>query len=260
MSGRQPSLAGRRIVVTRRPEQSERLSLRLRELGATVIELPLIDVAPPLDTAPLNSALRDLRRYDWILFTSANAVRWVAARLGVLGVPRTELTSRKLASVGPATTEALREAFGGADVSVEAKRHDAEGLLDELAGRARDRRFLLPTSDRGRDALSIGLREAGGDVDVVVAYRTVAPDGLRERIGEALRGGADLVTLASPSAVENLAAATPELVPRLRAAVIGRITEEACRRAGLAVAVVAEPSTADGLVAALARHFARSPP
>jgi uroporphyrinogen-III synthase len=97
-------------------------------------------------------------------------------------------------------------------------------------------------------------------VDVVVAYRTVAPAGLREEIIAGLRDGADAVTFASPSAVENLMAAAGELAPRIKAAVIGPVTQEACRRAGIEVDVVAEPATTEGLAAALLRRFARAAP
>jgi uroporphyrinogen-III synthase len=246
-------LAGRRIVVTRRPEQSGRLCARLEQMGATVVELPLIEVVPPLDMAPLDTAVRGLDGYDWIVFTSANAVRSVSERITDLGLGERALTRRKVASIGPATTRALRGAFPGLVVSVEATQHDAESLLRELAAAARGLRFLVPTSDRARDVLPEGLRRAGGTVDVVTAYRTVAPAGLRERISECLRGGADLVTFASPSAVENFVAAAAEWVPRVRAAVIGPVTEEACRRAGIEVRVIAEPSTADGLATAIER-------
>jgi uroporphyrinogen III methyltransferase/synthase len=248
-------LAGRRIVVTRRPEQSARLCVRLEELGATVVELPLIEVAPPAEIAPLDAALRRLDGYDWVLFTSANAVRSVSERMTDLGLEERTLTSRKIASIGPSTTRALRESFPGVAVSVEAANHDAESLLKELATGARGRRFLLPSSDRARDLLPGGLREEGAEVDVVVAYRTVAPADLRERVLAGLRGGADLVTFASPSAVENFAAAAAEVVPRTRAAVMGPVTERACRAAGIEVRVVAEPSTAEGLAAAIERHF-----
>lgn len=257
---REPSkpLAGRRIVITRRPEQSGWLCARLVEMGATVIELPLVEVAPPAEMGPLDDALRRLDRYDWAVFTSANAVRSVSERMTDLGIAERGLTRRKIASVGPATTRALRACFPDLAVSVEASKHDAETLLEELAAGARGLRFLLPTSDRARDRLPAGLREAGAEVDVVVAYRTVAPADVRERVVAGLRAGVDLVTFASPSAVENFVAAAPEWVPRIAAAVIGPVTEEACRRAGVAVRVVADPATAQGLAEALVRRFGRT--
>jgi uroporphyrinogen-III synthase len=97
-------------------------------------------------------------------------------------------------------------------------------------------------------------------VDVVTAYRTVAPAGLRDQVLDGLRHGADLVTFASPSAVDNLVAAAADVAADVKAAVIGPVTEEACRRAGIEVRVVAEPSTVQGLAAAIERHFTCSPP
>ncbi len=248
-------LAGRRIVVTRRPEQSAWLCARLEEMGATVIELPLVEVAPPAEMAPLDDALRRLDRYDWAVFTSANAVRSVSERMTDLGLAERRLTSRKIASVGPSTTRALRGCFPGVAASVEASKHDAETLLEELAAGARGLRFLLPTSDRARDVLPDGLRRVGATVDVVTAYRTVAPAGLRDQVLAGLRAGVDLVTFASPSAVENFVAAAPDWVARIAAAVIGPVTGKACRRAGIDVKVVAAPATAQGLAASLERHF-----
>jgi uroporphyrinogen-III synthase len=115
--------------------------------------------------------------------------------------------------------------------------------------------MLLPTSDRARDVLAERLREAVAGRRGVVAYRTVAPADLRERVLAGLRAGVDLVTFASPSAVENFVAAAPEWVARIPAAAIGPVTEEACRRAGIDVKVVAVPATAQGLAASMERYF-----
>jgi uroporphyrinogen III methyltransferase/synthase len=253
-------LAGRRIVVTRRPEQSAWLCARLGELGATVVELPLIEVAPPVDTKPLDDALRAVDRYDWVVFTSANAVRAASERITDLGIAERTLTNRKIASIGPSTTRALRECFPGVAVSIEPARHDAASLLKGLATDARGRRFLLPSSDRARGTLAVGLREQGAQADVVVAYRTIAPADLGQKVLEGLRQRPDLVIFASPSAVQNLLAVAEGQARRIPAAVIGLVTEEACRRAEIEVRVVASPSTAEGLVAAIARHFSHTTP
>jgi uroporphyrinogen-III synthase len=103
--------------------------------------------------------------------------------------------------------------------------------------------------------LPAGLRSKGAVVDVVVAYRTVAPADLKEQIRAALHGGIDVATFASPSAVENFVARAGDLGSGLAAAVIGPVTERAARHAGLRVVAVASPSTAEGLAFALAGHF-----
>lgn len=244
-------LAGRRILVTRRPEQSPSLTEPLRALGATVLELPLIEIRPPLDWGPLDSALARLSEYDWLVLTSSNAVEAVAERRTTLGLAG---PLPKVAVVGPATREALIAAFAGRQPDLEpAESHRAEGLLEAFASLAVSGvRCLLPSSHQARDTLAAGLRALGALVDPVIAYRTVQPEGLEEGLRDLLAQGLDLVVLASPSAVEGFVMAAGAAAAGARAAVIGPVTEEAARKAGFDVVVVAKPSTAAGLVAAIA--------
>jgi uroporphyrinogen III methyltransferase / synthase len=245
-------LRGRRILVTRRPEQSSGLAGALREKGATVIEVPLIAVAPPLDWAPLDVALRRLEGYDWIAFTSANAVRAVAGRVRSLG-----LTPRfpHGASVGPATTEATHEHLPACAIEMEPLADfRAEGLLAAFPDEAvRGRRFLLPVSDKARDVLADGLTARGAGVERVVVYRTVAPSDAAPALAQALAEGVDAVAFASPSAVDNFIELAPTLGNAVPAAVIGPVTEARARAVGLRVVATAEPSTAEGLAIALVR-------
>lgn len=250
-------LRGRRVVVTRRPEQSGELCRALADLGAEVLELPTLAIAPPADCGPLDDALRRLSAFDWLVFTSANAVTSVRDRLAAL---RLESPARppRGASVGAATTTACREALPWLQVELQPEADfRAEGLLAafervEVAGRF----VLVPLSERARDVLVSGLAARGARVEAPVAYRNVAPPGLAERYAQLERAGFDLLVFASPSAIENLAAAVGEPALRGRAAaVIGPVTEQAARRAGLDVRVCAEPSTAAGLAAALARRY-----
>jgi uroporphyrinogen III methyltransferase/synthase len=256
------SLAGRRIVVTRRPEQAGALTARLRALGADVVELPTVAIGPPEDWAALDGALRDLHRYDWLVVTSANAVAAVADRLESLGLGRSTVgRGTAVASVGPATTEALLARFPDATVDLQpVAEFRAEGLAEALTARPiAGQRFLLPVSDRARPFLREALAAAGARVDAVVAYRTLPPEQLREHVKSLIHGGFDALVFASPSAVENLAKVAGEAVRALPAAVIGPVTEAAARKAGLDVRVVAEPSTADGLVAGLVRLLGTRP-
>lgn len=250
------SLAGRRLLVTRRPEQSGALAALLRERGATVVELPTLALAPPADPAPLDAALRSLAGYDWLALTSANAATALAARLTTLGLPPPERLPRG-ATVGAATSAAARSALPWLSIDLEpARDFRAQGLLAafeacDLAGR----RVLLPLSERARDVLAEGLRARGAAVDAPVAYRNLAPPGLRAAFEQALSGGLDLLLFASPSSVENLREAAADLLAGRACAVIGPVTERAARAAGLEVQAVAEPSTVEGLVHALDRRF-----
>ena len=250
-------LAGRRILVTRRPEQAGSLRERLGELGATVIEVATLEVVPPEDPAPLDAALRALHRYHWLLFTSANAVRFVADRFSALGLaPVRALEGVRLGSVGPATTTAIRERLPGVAVGLEPESDfRAEGLiaaLGDVAGLA----ILFPASDQARDVLPSTLEARGATVDVVVAYRTATPADLVARLAACLEEGVDLVTFASPSAVSGfLQGLGGRTGAGIACAVIGPVTEAAAREGGLDVRAKASPSTAEGLVTAIRTLF-----
>jgi len=249
-----PVLGGRRILVTRRPSQAGALAERLRALGAHVVEIPAIDVAPPEEPGPLEGALARLADYDWVVLTSPNAVRAVAGRLKALGSePLLNGARPALAAVGPSTADAINEELTGRRVDLlPTSEFRAEGLLAAFAQRrsVEGQRFLLPVADRARDVLAEGLRDQGAVVDVVVAYRTVAPANLPEAIAARLDEGIDLALFASPSAAENFASAAGDRARGLPVAVMGPVTERAARALGLDVRAVASPSTLDGLVAA----------
>jgi uroporphyrinogen-III synthase len=252
------TLAGRRIVVTRRPGQSTALVAGLRDRGAEVLEVPAIEIAPPDDPAPLDAALRGLERYQWIAFTSGNAARAVADRLAAIGLPPS-LAARgpRIASIGPSTTDALRAGFPGDPVSLEpAGEFRAAGLVRAFSREpVKGARVLLPVSSLARDELARGLLDLGAVVDSIPAYRTVEPHGLRAAVARCLAGKPDAVTFASPSAVTGFASAAGAEALGLPAVVIGPTTEAAARAAGLDVRAVAEPSTTEGLLAALEALF-----
>jgi uroporphyrinogen III methyltransferase/synthase len=257
-SGERHPLALRRILVTRRGEQSATLASGLASLGATVVEVPTLEVVPPADPAPFDRALEALHRFDWLVFTSANAVHAVAQRMRTLGLDSAAVgRALAVASVGSATSEAFRGSFPEAEVALQPTAgFKAAALLEAFAIRGcAGQSVLLPASDRARDVLPRGLLALGARVEHVVAYRTVEPDGLAGRIAAALGAGIDLVVFASPSAVEGFLAAAGDGARGLAAAVIGPVTEAAARAGGLDVRVVAAPATAEGLVSAVAAAF-----
>jgi uroporphyrinogen III methyltransferase/synthase len=247
------ALVGRRIVVTRRAGQSAALRRLFEERGATVIEVPAIEIVGPAEVEPLDDALRELERYAWVVFTSANAVNAVLGRLAVLGLePRLGARGPKLSSVGPSTTAALRSAFPADRVALEpAGDFRAAGLVrafgdEQIAGA----RVLLPSSSRAREELAAGLRSLGAQVDAVVAYETVEPPDLRQRVEDCLASGFDLVAFASPSAVDAFVSAAGPRAQGLPSVVIGPTTAQAALAAGLDVKAIAQPATAEGLLAA----------
>ncbi len=258
-------LAGRRIAVTRAPDQAGDLARLLSEHGAEVVLCPLVAFERPAESAPLDAALGRLREFDWLLFTSQNAVRFFEERRRELEVAR-EWAHPRVAAVGPATAKSAREL--GYDVECVAEEATglalAHSLEKELAGRT----VLLPRSDRARPELPQALATAGAQVTDVVAYRTVAAGPEAEAALQQIRSGrVDVVTLASPSAFERLAeqlgAATLAALigsGQLALAAIGPVTAAAIRQAGISVAVVPSKPGAESLVQALAAHYAAAPP
>ena len=242
-------LAGWRVLVTRQPEQAAGLAEALARAGAVVIEVPLVAIVPPADPSALAGAVARLGDYDWLALTSANAVRALAGALGSRGLP----PSLRLATVGASTTRAVTEALGAPVALAPAGDFRAEGLVAAFASHdLRGKRVLVPVSDRARDTLAEGLAAQGALVDVVTAYRTITPAEAPSRLASALAAGVDLVTLASPSAVEGFVSSCPAGTAWPPAVVIGPVTEKAALAAGLHVAAVAATPSVEGLIETLA--------
>ena len=248
-----PRLDGRSIAVTRGEKAGgDPLAARLRELGASVLEVPSIALAPPADPAPLDAALSDLAGFDWIAFASANAVERTLARAAELGAALP--ASPRLAAVGPATAARLAELWRAPDLVPDD--HRGEGLARALAPAVGGRRVLAPRAEEGRPELLLGLEAAGAEVVAPVAYRTVAaaPASLAPLADALARDALDLVAFASPSAVRSVAAALgTEVLRRVPLAAIGPTTAAALAEQGLRATVVPERSTALDLAEAIAR-------
>lgn len=253
------SLAGRRIVVTRSPDQAGVLARKLEQCGAEVLLMPMVEFTEPAaaEMAALDEAIRALADFDWLLFTSANAVRFFLRRCRVLGRWPQEVL--RVAVVGPATRDALEAE--GLQAAIAPREFRAQALAAELAVEVADRRILIPRSDQAGDELPGLLREAGAIVTDVVAYCNARPEELRGPVYDALlRGDADAITFFSPSAFRHFAGllgheALRRLSSRVALAAVGPVTAETIRQAGLPVAVEAPQATTGSLVAALERHF-----
>lgn len=259
-------LEGRTVVVTRPEAQQAALGAALRRLGAEVVALPTIAIAPPGDGGvALRAALEHLEQYRWVVLTSANGARALLAEL----VDLRRAGSVRVAAIGPATAQVLADARLPADLVPE--EYVAEGLLAAFAAAPGDpsdptladelasRRVLLVRAEVARDTLPDGLRQAGWQVDVVPAYRTVAAEvpAELEQARRAQLEGADVVLFSSPSTVERFVASygSARFAPGGKPAVIaiGPVTAAAARRLGVAVDLVAERYDADGLVEAVRR-------
>jgi len=240
----QRPLYGKTVAVTRAREQASGLAARLRELGAEVVETPVIRVVPLDLPAP------DPSHYDLICLTSPNGVRLFFERLADGGLDARALHGARVAAIGPATARALRDHGVLADVLPE--RAVAESLVEAL-GDVPVARALVARARVARDVLPDALRARGAEVDVLELYETVAEPLSAEQLG-AVRG-ADYVTFTSASTVSNLLSALGDDAGALdgaRLASIGPITSDALRSHGLEAAVEARRHDVDGLVAALA--------
>jgi uroporphyrinogen III methyltransferase/synthase len=249
-------LFGKRIVVTRATQQAPILTEKLRELGADAIEMPATQIAR-LDLAPLRTSIDTISDYDWLIFTSQNAVAIFWEQLLGRGKDSRALAGLKIAAVGPATAGALLE--HGITVDVIPERFVAEGLLESMRERedVAGGKVLYITAEGARDVLPAGLREIGASLVIVEAYRTI-PDGAgAEKLARAIEAGkVDLATFTSASAVRGYIEAVGEdLALRIPAASIGPQTSDALREAGIEVEAEAEESTIDGLVSAVLRAF-----
>jgi len=252
----QRPLFGKRVVVTRATQQAPILSDKLRELGTDVIEMPATQIAR-LDLAPLRAAIDKIAEYDWLIFTSQNAVAIFWEQLLGRAKDARALAGLGIAAVGPATAGALLE--HGITVDVIPERFVAEGLLEIMRGRddVAQSKVLYVTAEGARDVLPAGLREIGTDVTVIEAYRSI-PDGEgAEKLTRAIESGnVDLATFTSASAVRGYIDAVGEdLALRVPAASIGPQTSDALREAGIEIKIEAAESTIDGLVSAVLRAF-----
>ena len=245
-------LFGQRIVVTRARGQAEALSSRLHALGAEVIELPTIEIQPALDYDPLDQAIAQLGSYDWLVFTSANGVRFFLERLDRSAVDLRALRAR-ICAIGPATRAALEALHLKVDLM--GKDYVAEGMLAAFAAfNLAGQRILLPRAAVARDLVPVELARRGAIVDVVEAYRTVIPANARAAAAEIFTSPRkpDWITFTSSSTVRNLAAvADATALAGVKTASIGPVTSATARECGIDVTVEASVFTVDGLVDAI---------
>lgn len=245
-------LFGTRVVVTRAREQASSLKRRLETCGATVIELPAIEVDDPPDGgAALRATAAGVQAYDWVVLTSANG----AARFMACLRDGRDLGGVRVAAIGPGTADILERANIRPDL-VPAS-FVAESLLDAFPPpAAAGGRVLIPRAAVARDVLPDGLRAMGWQVDVVDAYETRSGEPTAEE--RRAVATADVVTFTSSSTVERfLELMGPEQVPAV-VACIGPVTAATARANGLVVDVEASVHTIDGLVEALVAAVSRT--
>jgi len=257
-----PPLAGCRVLVSRAKKQAGALSSALRELGCGVIEIPFIEIRRPISYRPLDSALRNLATYDWLILTSVNGVKALFERMARKRLDASALAHLKIAAIGPATKSAIEQ--HGLHVTLTPKEYVAEAVVAALHRRMKCKRVLLVRAKVARDVIPHELRKAGAQVDVVEAYETVAPQASEKRLRSVLSGGAKphAITFTSSSTVRNfvglLGVRSARAVLKKPAdhrgvytASIGPVTSATLREFGLPVDIEAKEYTIPGLVAAI---------
>ncbi len=245
-----------RILVTRPRAQADPFADGLRSAGFEPIFFPVIEIRPMDNNAELDQALKNLSRYDWIVFTSVNAVDVVFERLSSPFGRKVRDEGVKIAAIGPKTAEALRKHNTGPDFIPE--EYVAEAILPGL-GDLRGKWVLLPRAEIARKALPEAIVKAGGIAHEIAVYKTLPAQ--PDAVGlAALRSGVDVITLTSPSTVQNFAAiARQNGLDPLRLpnnplfACIGPITEQAAQEEGMIDLVVAEEYTTEGLIEVIGR-------
>ena len=260
-------LAGRTVVVTRAAAQAADFVSELEKYGAQVIVCPTIEIAAPETYERLDEAIDHLYGYDWLIFTSANAIEYFLRRLDQRGVKVDQLDDVKVCAIGQASADKLRDAHVHVDViPSHAKAEGVFAALSEFVGgneHLRGLNILLPRAAIGRDYLPKALEDAGARVDVVPAYRTVVPADLdRGKLSAMLAGSADCIAFTSSSTVKNLALLFDthdlnQILAGVTIACIGDVTAATAAEYGLTVDVVPSLSTTAALAEAVADYYSK---
>ncbi len=256
-------LFGKRMVVTRTREQASDLVAKLEEYGAECFEYSTIHIEPVDDYSLLDQAIARIGEYQWLLFTSLNAVTYFFGRLALLGHDSRSLVGPKIAVVGKATAEELMKYGVKADLIPE--KFTGEGLAEALLQtQVGGNRILLPRALRASEILPETLSDAGATVTIAPTYRNIPPQGRKDELRDQLQDGLiDLVTFTSSSTVTNFltmidAGSTEELhqlLDKVKIAAIGPVTAETIRKHGLHVDIQPQRYTINDMVQAIVAYY-----
>lgn len=243
-------LAGRRVLVTRAESQAGALAAALRARGAEAIRFATIRIAPPVERGALGEALARLPEFDWVVFTSTNAVERVVAALGPAAAAALRRT--RICAVGPSTAAALRRR--GVEPALVPAKARGEGVVEALAARGalEGRRILLPRAETAPPELPDALRAGGARVTEAAAYRTLPATRGAARVRSRLQAGEiDAVTFTAGSTVRAFVASVGTALGGARVVSIGPVTSAVAREAGLPVHGEAAEPTVEGLAEAV---------
>lgn len=243
-------LFGETVLVTRPADQSRDLSCRLRRLGARVLCQPAIEIGPAGDLTAVDRAIARLAEFDWLVFSSANGVRYFMERLSALGHDVRRLGNVRLAAIGPATAAALAQRHLRADLQPDT--HRAEDLAKALVPQLRGKRMLLARANRGREALAEILAAAGALVEQAVVYESRDVAHPKNEVAEALAAGRiGWATVTSSAIARNLVRLFGQDLRRARLVAISPLSAQTLSELGFPPAAIAQIYTADGVVDAI---------
>jgi uroporphyrinogen III methyltransferase / synthase len=254
-------LFGKRIVLTRAQEQAREFSQLLAAYGAEPVEVPTIQIVPPVSWQPIDDAVTRLNTYQWLIFTSVNGVKPFMERLHVARKDARALANLRLCAIGPRTAQEL--GVYGLTPDVVPSEYQAEGVIASLTHVGiRGSHILIPRAEVAREILPEQLRACGATVDVIPVYRTIAPAvdvaSLTQQFHE---GQVAVATFTSSSTVRNFVEvfggqdAVRSLVARVVIACIGPITARTAEECGLTVTVMPDENTVPALTEAIVRYF-----
>jgi uroporphyrinogen III methyltransferase/synthase len=257
-------LFGKRLMVTRAADQAGEFSQLLDAQGAQVFECPTIRIIPPETIAELDEAIHTLASFDWLIFTSGNAVGSFFSRLHALGLDSRAIGRCRICAVGPKTAAAL--APYGITADLVPADYKAEGIVAAFSAKpVAGLRILFPKADRARDVIPTELRKMGATVVTPVAYRNVVPEALPAEALQTLEERRiHCITFTASSTVQNLAAMLGEnrllkLLEGVTVASIGPITSRTCRELGLPVDIEPAEYTLAALTEEIVRYFSAPP-
>ncbi len=258
----QKPLFGKGVVITRPEKQADGLTRLLIKEGANPIHFPTIKIVPPPDWSELDTAIKNLSDYDWLIFTSANGVAFFFERLFAKGKDVCDLKDVKICCIGPATAQQVESK--GIRVDLVPKKFISEGILKSFSGtNLKGKKILITRAAEARDVLPDGLKKRGAKVDVVTAYETVN-SGKKKNELEALfkENQVDVITFTSSSTVNNfvkIMGRNFSLPKGVKIACIGPVTAAAAAKAGIPVDIHQKEYTIEGLVCALVDYFRGKP-
>jgi uroporphyrinogen III methyltransferase/synthase len=249
----QKELFGKRILVTRSRKQTSALTQQLTDLGAEVIELPTIDILPCIEYSVLDNAILNIHSYQWIVFTSVNAVNYFMNRLLDTGKDTRFLYFNKIAAIGAETVSAL-SSFG-IKCDLIPTQYSSKVVAQAFSSYGLDKgsKILIPTSETAHETLPSALSKMGAIVDCVPAYRNVMPSYEKEYLHNLFSRPFDLVTFTSSSTVSNLAELLKTngmitCLSQLRGVSIGPATTRTAKEFNVNIVAEADPHTIAALV------------